>query len=455
MPEASMQTELSYVALFQPIASDGGKAFFDRLDSDLLLTVINQSQCPLACLMRVCKAAHTAVRLGMEQGVIARARRIRGLQPIPQSLPSFSESRTVAASFSPNGAWFVTAARDHRVRLYSSRPAGSAPCLVLRAHRSPVLCIAWSPCGNCIISGANDGSLIVWAPTPDSWLPAQTCRLHVDPVKLVTFSPSGDCVCSVAGRHLQIWRHTSSHGNPKSQPKSQPKLDDLPLSLHLVGGQVSPIAGEVPMRLVPHMASVPGTLAGAQNRMGAMSITDMSIGIDHCGKECVLCSVGPSVVLISAEDGELIQKLLWKGDESGPTAICLAWLPDGILAVGYADNLIRIWDTKLGECLRELKKHTAPVQGLGFTSCGTRLVSAALAFGMLHLCTWDWRQSCATLVHGFRTPTEMGLKLGLEDWCRVRCSPCRTLVAVTTESGYAALFEAAFAVRGRVAECAA
>lgn len=75
-----------------------------------------------------------------------------------------------------------------------------------------------------------------------------------------------------------------------------------------------------------------------------------------------------------------------------------------------------------------LKRHTSAVWGLDFTACGTRLVSAAVAFGMLAMVTWDWQNGKAC--HAVRVQDSIAGGTTAAD-CSVVCSPCRGMCAVS------------------------
>ncbi|KAF9030807.1 WD40 repeat-like protein [Hymenopellis radicata] len=65
---------------------------------------------------------------------------------------------------------------------------------------------------------------------------------------------------------------------------------------------------------------------------------------------------------------------------------CLAWSLDDTILLTSADNIIKIWNTKTGVCLRPLDKHTETVTSLAWLPNGSGFLSAGLDRRIIH---WD------------------------------------------------------------------
>jgi WD40 repeat protein len=58
--------------------------------------------------------------------------------------------------------------------------------------------------------------------------------------------------------------------------------------------------------------------------------------------------------------------------------MCLAFAPDGkVLAVGGADQVVRLWDPQSGKALGNLRGHTDRILRIVFTPDGRTVISAA------------------------------------------------------------------------------
>ena len=63
--------------------------------------------------------------------------------------------------------------------------------------------------------------------------------------------------------------------------------------------------------------------------------------------------------------------------DSGVTSVCFS--PDGrLVASGYLDDLVRIWDVQTGQLVERLQGHRNSVYTVAFTPDGAGLVSGSL-----------------------------------------------------------------------------
>lgn len=57
--------------------------------------------------------------------------------------------------------------------------------------------------------------------------------------------------------------------------------------------------------------------------------------------------------------------------------LCLAWLGTSYVATGCEGGIVRLWDSRSGECVRTFRGHSAAIQSLAFSANGDHLVSAS------------------------------------------------------------------------------
>lgn len=124
----------------------------------------------------------------------------------------------------------------------------------------------------------------------------------------------------------------------------------------------------------------------------------------------------------SVADGAWQRRVTGDRHTWGVKALCFS--PDGkLLASASADQTIRIWDVKLGECTAVLEGHESSVTCLDFSHDGAFLVS-----GSMDETVRIWDLQCRGLER-----TLMGEDLSFV--CDVSCSPLANIFAVASE-GY-------------------
>jgi WD40 repeat protein len=57
---------------------------------------------------------------------------------------------------------------------------------------------------------------------------------------------------------------------------------------------------------------------------------------------------------------------------------CLIWLGTSYVATGSNDGLVRIWDSRSGECVRTFRGHSENIQSLSLSANREYLVSASM-----------------------------------------------------------------------------
>ncbi len=120
------------------------------------------------------------------------------------------EDRVLTASFSPDGAWVVTASRDGTARVWLWTSADEP--IVLEGHDGSVLAASFSPDGNRVVTASEDGTARVWPWT--SSVDPVVLQGHAGSVNRAAFSPDGSRVVTASSDGTaRVWA-LASLGEP-------------------------------------------------------------------------------------------------------------------------------------------------------------------------------------------------------------------------------------------------
>jgi mono/diheme cytochrome c family protein len=109
----------------------------------------------------------------------------------------------VAAMFSPDGRWILSASDDRTMRLWDTATGHQVRGLGAKDHG--VTSIAFGPDGKHVLSGGSDGSVRLWEAASGKEVSA--LRRHAQPLVGVAFYPGGRHTLSVSrDAAVQIWR---------------------------------------------------------------------------------------------------------------------------------------------------------------------------------------------------------------------------------------------------------
>lgn len=276
---------------------------------------------------------------------------------------AFGAANVNAVAFSPDGTkvvtgggtdGFDTAELHNQARLWDAASGQVLQTFVSDAYG--VTAVAFSPDGSRVLTGASGNLIHLWnAKTAEI---VQTFAGHSNPVSAHGVSPDGKRIVT-AGSSLV-------------------NLRSLVLLWDVQTGQaVRPLAFGAPV--VPQVVFSPDGTQVMTTDIGAARLWDVGTGNlvqTFAGQSYVAFAPDGTNVLVGASlvnktTGQLLRTFAVSGFLN-----CATFSPDGSKLLTGADQA-QLWDVATGELLRTFTGHLAPVNAVGFSVDGTRILTAA------------------------------------------------------------------------------
>ncbi|KAF7820574.1 angio-associated migratory cell protein [Senna tora] len=226
--------------------------------------------------------------------------------------------------------------------------------------------LRWHPRGHLLLAGAEDSTVWMWNADRGAFL--NTFAGHGGSVTCGDFTPDGKIICTGSeDATLRIW-------NPKSGE-----------NLNVVRGHPYHTEGLTCMSI-----SSSSTLALTGSKDGSVHVVNITTGkvisslASHSDSiECVGFAPSDSWAAIGGLDQRLV---VWDIEhslsrstcdhEDGVT--CLAWVGAVHVATGCVDGIVRLWDSRSGECVRTFMGHSDAIQSISVSANRDYIVSVSL-----------------------------------------------------------------------------
>ena len=281
-------------------------------------------------------------------------------------------------AFSPNGAWLAAGSEDGTVRVWDVQTG--ALLRILTDHTDAVMSCAFSPDGIWLASVSLDGAVRLW--DAHSAMHLHTLQVNTSRLMSCAFSPDGTWLA--AGSEdgtVQLW---DVRRGTLLLLLDGPRLWVTSCAFSPDGTWLAAGSEDGAVRMWD-ARNGPLSLAGQTRRLflGGSGRTE------HTEKDLPFwvtsCAFSPDGFRFASTSDELVQlwdvrigKLLQTLRGHTYSVTSCAFSPDGAqLVTSSSDNTVRLWDTFTGELLRTLIGHAYSVTSCAFSPNGKWLASAS------------------------------------------------------------------------------
>ncbi|KAK9510143.1 hypothetical protein O3M35_004987 [Rhynocoris fuscipes] len=176
------------------------------------------------------------------------------------------KSTVMDIKWNNNGNWFVTASRDHLLKLFDIRNL-SNEVQVFRGHKKESSSVAWHPIHEGLFcSGGSDGAILFWHVGADKEVGAIE-QAHDSIVWTLAWHPMGHILCSGSNDHTsKFW----TRNRPGDTMRDKYNLNTLPASMSgLEEQEIEDITSVIPgmgpedkVEMSPTTPALPGLATG-------------------------------------------------------------------------------------------------------------------------------------------------------------------------------------------------
>ncbi|KAJ5174130.1 uncharacterized protein N7482_000007 [Penicillium canariense] len=218
-----------------------------------------------------------------------------------------------SVGFSANGRLLASGSLDQTVRLWDTETGGLQQ--TLEGHSRWVQAVAFSPDGRLLVSGSLDLTVRLWDIVTGGL--QQTLEGHVGSVRSVAFSPDGQLLASGSlDQTVRLW---------------------------------DPATGAIQQTLKGHSGSVRSVIFSPDGQLLASSSHDQTVRLWNT-------VTGTLQQTIEVNSGWVPMRYSQPYSSSAPS---VAFSPDGrLLAFGFYNQTVRLWDTATGAIEQTLKGHS-------------------------------------------------------------------------------------------------
>ncbi|MGE3808454.1 MAG: protein kinase, partial [Gemmataceae bacterium] len=304
-------------------------------------------------------------------------------------------------AFGPKGRYLYAACDDRIIRIFDTTTGKET--LALRGHRRAVQCVCVSSNGEKVLSGSTDGTLRVWDTA--TGLPGQVIKGHRDGVTSVAFSPDAEHLLSAGGDGtIRLWPVNPRNGRidltvPNTFVSSLAFNADGSL---LVSGCWDNQArvwntntGKIEHVLRGHTGSVASVAFSPDGKTIATGSDDSSVKlwdaatgkeigtpVKHGSRVLAVAFSADSRRLFSASDQLMCLTDLKTGTDlytlkHDKMFVRCAAYSEKLLAAGFWDGTVRLWDTATGMERRQFKAHGSRVLSVSLSADGRRLATSS------------------------------------------------------------------------------
>ncbi len=263
----------------------------------------------------------------------------------------------------PDGRLLFTGEASGIVRSYDVRSGNS--CSASKAHSEAVHAVAVSPDSQLIASAYEDGTITLWNASAAMHDQEDDGTPLLDRVNGATLSHDGEsCAVQIGQNNCQLWDVRAAEQRCVPECPADTFMAFSPV------GQAVAIACRDTVRLwdmatdtVCRNLREHDNICKSDKAPSAYVVATDLVGSNE--RLCLRCGAGGNKYLV----------------------LCAAISPDGqLLASGYDDNNVRLWDVATGAALHTLRGHADEVCCVVFSSAG-HLLASALIDGIVWL--WD------------------------------------------------------------------